>query len=45
MRWILGKYGEDVGKDIPMEKKNQVFFWMIIGAIAFGVAYVLSFYF
>jgi len=45
MRWLLGKYGEDVGKGIPIEKKNQVYFWMIIGGIVFGTLYVLAYYF
>lgn len=44
MRWLLGKYGEELGKNIPTDKMNKVYFWLLLGIIAFGVLYVLSFY-
>ena len=45
MRWLLGKYGADIGKDIPLKKKNQTYFWLLIWAIVFGTLFVLSYYF
>ena len=44
MRWLLGKYGENIGRNIPIDSKNKSLFILLISVIVFAVIYILSFY-